>query len=129
MARLLEGPLQVGGRTCLLVDLAGERTLAAHLGRGRLTLDQLRRWGHDLLEMLALLEREGLVHRDIKPANLGVLHPAQRRPAAPRALRLLALDASRATTWPPAPPATATPSSAARVGRPTTSRRRPSAPR
>ncbi|NYG54948.1 BREX system serine/threonine kinase PglW [Nocardioides perillae] len=72
LVRLLDGPLEVGGRTCLLLDVAGERSLAHHLGRGRLTLDQLRRWGRDLLEVLAVLERAGTFHRDVKPANLGV---------------------------------------------------------
>ncbi|MBY9075951.1 BREX system serine/threonine kinase PglW [Nocardioides sp. WL0053] len=73
VANLVEGPVEVGGRTCLLVGMAGQRTLAAEISRGRLTLDRLRRWGRDLLEIVALLEHEGVVHRDIKPANLGVV--------------------------------------------------------
>lgn len=72
VVHLLEGPIEVGGRTCLLVELAGERTLAHHLGGERLTLDQLRRWGGDLIDLLGVLERAGMFHRDLKPANLGV---------------------------------------------------------
>ena len=40
--------------------------------RERLSLDLLERWGTDLLEALAALDRAGVDHRDIKPANLGV---------------------------------------------------------
>jgi serine/threonine protein kinase len=73
VVRLLDGPLLVGGRSCLLMERAGGRTLAEELqARGRLSLDRLERWGRDLLEAAALLERAGVHHRDVKPANLGV---------------------------------------------------------
>jgi len=72
VANLIDGPLTVGGRLCLLVEVAGERTLADELRReGRTSLDRLSLWGRDLFEVVALLERTGQVHRDIKPANLG----------------------------------------------------------
>jgi len=72
VANLIDGPLEVGGRHCLLVEVAGERTLADELRReGRVSLDRLGLWGRDLFDIVALLERTGQVHRDIKPANLG----------------------------------------------------------
>jgi len=73
LVRLVEGPLDVGARRALLLENAGEQTLADVLrGRGRLSLDLLERWGTDLLEALVALDRAGVDHRDVKPANLGV---------------------------------------------------------
>jgi len=72
VAALREGPLQIGERTCLLIEKAGDQSLADRLRSGRLNLDLLRRFGRDLLEAVALLETAGISHRDIKPANLGV---------------------------------------------------------
>jgi serine/threonine protein kinase len=73
LVRLVEGPLDVGGRQALLLESAGDQTLAEVLrGRERLSLDLLERWGTDLLEGLVDLDRAGVDHRDIKPANLGV---------------------------------------------------------
>jgi serine/threonine protein kinase len=70
VAALVDGPLTVGGRTALLLESAGSRTLAEDLQQGRLALDLLERYGRDLLEILAYLDGEGVWHRDIKPANL-----------------------------------------------------------
>ena len=71
--RLVEGPIDVGGRQALVLESAGEETLGEVLrGRERLSLDLLERWGTDLLEALVALDRAGVDHRDIKPANLGV---------------------------------------------------------
>lgn len=65
--------LTFGKRSALLLDSAGEETLAEALReRPRLSLDLLQRWGEDLLEALVALDRIGIDHRDIKPANLGV---------------------------------------------------------
>jgi serine/threonine protein kinase len=73
LVKLLEGPVEVGGRRCLLLDYAGEQTLAETLrGRARLSIDLLERWGTELLEVLVALDKAGVDHRDIKPANLGV---------------------------------------------------------
>ena len=73
LVRLVEGPLDVGGRQALVLESAGEETLGEVLrGRERLSLDLLERWGTDLLEALVALDRAGVDHRDIKPANLGV---------------------------------------------------------
>lgn len=71
VADLVDGPLDVGGRRCLLIEVAGNRTLADDLrASGRASLDRLGLWGRDLFEVVALLETSGQVHRDIKPANL-----------------------------------------------------------
>lgn len=73
LVRLIEGPIDIGGRRALLLDNAGEQTLGEVLrGRTRLSLDLLERFGGDLLEALVALDRAGVDHRDIKPANLGV---------------------------------------------------------
>jgi len=73
LVRLVEGPVLVGGRSALVLEPAGDETLAEVLrGRERLSLDLLERWGSDLLEALVALDRAGVDHRDIKPANLGV---------------------------------------------------------
>jgi serine/threonine protein kinase len=73
LVRLIEGPLDVGGRQALLLESAGDETLAEVLrSRERLSLDLLERWGTDLLEALVALDRASVDHRDIKPANLGV---------------------------------------------------------
>lgn len=67
---LVKGPIEVGGRTSLLMDSAGPRTLAEDLRDGRLAIDLLERYGRDLLEIVAYLDGQGVWHRDLKPANL-----------------------------------------------------------
>ena len=85
-----EQPLRVGGRTALLLDSAGDETLADVLReRPRLSLDLLERWGTDLLEALVGLDKAGVDHRDIKPANLGV-----REQRSDRAKHLVLFDFS-----------------------------------
>ncbi|WP_433391044.1 BREX system serine/threonine kinase PglW [Micromonospora sp. KLBMP9576] len=70
VAALVQGPIKVGNRTALLLENAGERTLAEELRGGRLALELLERYGRDLLEIVAFLDGQGVWHRDIKPANL-----------------------------------------------------------
>ncbi|MCZ2839926.1 BREX system serine/threonine kinase PglW [Modestobacter sp. VKM Ac-2985] len=73
VVRLVDGPIQVGTRRALVLEPAGDQTLADVLSaRQRLSLDLLERWGTDLLEALVVLDKAGVDHRDIKPANLGV---------------------------------------------------------
>ncbi|MFW6023332.1 MAG: protein kinase domain-containing protein, partial [Myxococcota bacterium] len=65
--------VRVGGRPCLLLTLAGTRTLHKHLQtEGPVALDLAHRYGEDLLWALQTLEEKDVFHRDIKPANLGV---------------------------------------------------------
>jgi serine/threonine protein kinase len=77
-----EQPLRVGGRLALLLESAGDRTLADVLReRPRLSLDLLERWGTDLLEAVVALDKAGIDHRDVKPANLGIRkQPSDRAP-------------------------------------------------
>ncbi|MGI8947006.1 MAG: BREX system serine/threonine kinase PglW, partial [Ornithinimicrobium sp.] len=73
LVRLLDGPIALSGRQALLLEVAGTQTLAEVLReRTRMSLDLLQRYGTDLLEALAALDKTGVDHRDIKPANLGV---------------------------------------------------------
>lgn len=59
-------------RPCLLLDFAGERTLADLLrAEGTLSLELARRYGDDLLSAVQYLEERGVTHRDIKPTNVG----------------------------------------------------------
>lgn len=82
VVRLVE-KLELGGRNALLMSDAGKETLAARLAKeGQSTLEQLQRWGTDLLEAMAyLVDVKGIFHRDIKPANLGIApDPGSRKP-------------------------------------------------
>lgn len=82
VVRLVE-KLTLGGRNVLLMSDAGKETLATRLVKeGQSTLEQLQRWGTDLLEAMAyLVDVKGIFHRDIKPANLGIApDPGYRKP-------------------------------------------------
>ncbi len=58
-------------RRCLLMQFAGEHTLADSVRReGTLPLDYAQRLGDELLSALEYLHGQGVTHRDIKPANL-----------------------------------------------------------
>jgi serine/threonine protein kinase len=71
--RLLEEPREIAGHTVLELEYAGESSLGARLrGEGRLTYDQLERYGNDLFIALDQLAAKGVLHRDIKPDNLGL---------------------------------------------------------
>lgn len=73
IVRLLEEPRELGGHTLLEIEYAGELSLGARLrGEGRLTYDQLERYGNDLFLGLDQLAAKGIRHRDIKPDNLGL---------------------------------------------------------
>ncbi len=93
VASLVDGPVTVGPRTALVLDSAGDRTLAEELQGGRLALDLLERYGRDLLDIVTFLEGQAVWHRDIKPANLA----ARPRPADSQQ-HLCVFDFSMATT-------------------------------
>ncbi len=82
VVRLIEGPIAVDGRPALLLSDAGKDTLAGRIAKeGRATLEQLERYGVDLLETVAHLDERGVFHRDIKPANLAIApDPGTRKP-------------------------------------------------
>lgn len=72
--------VEMGGRTVLVLQKAGDETLAGLLRReGALSLEMLARYGDDLLAALESLERHGAVHRDVKPDNIGVRTPTKGR--------------------------------------------------
>lgn len=96
----LLGIERIGGRTTLRLAPAGDPedknglTLADRLtSQGRLGLDLLDRFGDDLLEIIGVLESEGVAHRDLKPDNLGV-----RPRRGDRSLHLVLFDFSLART-------------------------------
>ncbi|MBY6363251.1 BREX system serine/threonine kinase PglW [Rhodococcus corynebacterioides] len=62
------------GHTALLLSFVGRTTLAEEMASraGSLSLDQLERWGSDIVAAVIALERSGVMHRDIKPSNLGI---------------------------------------------------------
>jgi serine/threonine protein kinase len=65
--------LQLAGKTVLVLQKAGEESLATLLRKyGVPTLDLLARYGENLLSAVASLERHGVLHRDIKPENIGI---------------------------------------------------------
>ena len=64
--------LKMNGRTVLVLQKAGDKTLAAELRPTGLGLEMLARYGDDLLSAVASLERHGVAHRDIKPDNIGI---------------------------------------------------------
>jgi len=74
VARLLsQEPLRLAGRVALLLEYAGDETLARVLREhGRLSLDRLERYGDDLLGIVLYLDSAGVDHRDVKPDNLGI---------------------------------------------------------
>ncbi|MDX9723754.1 MAG: protein kinase, partial [Myxococcota bacterium] len=64
--------LTLAGRPCLLLDFAGERSLAELLRtEGTLSLELARRYGDDLLSAVQYLEERGITHRDLMPSNIG----------------------------------------------------------
>jgi serine/threonine protein kinase len=69
----IEDELEMDGRTVLVLQKAGDKTLSGQLRTdGVPSLDLLSRYGDDLLSAVASLERHGVVHRDIKPDNIGI---------------------------------------------------------
>ena len=62
------------GHTGLLIDYAGEGTLARRLReQGAVQLELLERFGDDLLSAVCHIEEKGISHRDIKPENIGLM--------------------------------------------------------
>lgn len=69
----IEQETKMSGRTVLVLQKAGDKTLSALLAKeGAPSLELLSRYGDDLLSALCSLERHGVVHRDIKPDNIGI---------------------------------------------------------
>lgn len=65
--------VEIRGLAGFTMQRAGKETLAKRIrAEGRLSFDDLERFGKDLLGAVDYLETEGIPHRDIKPENIGV---------------------------------------------------------
>lgn len=90
IVRIHRRDLMVRGHAAIVIDQAGEQTLAAKLrADGPAGLELLERWGDDLLGAVASLEEQGIAHRDIKPQNIGI-----RRRGKDKRLRMVLFDFS-----------------------------------
>ncbi|GAB3988357.1 BREX system serine/threonine kinase PglW [Actinoallomurus acanthiterrae] len=64
---------RIGGRTILVLDHAGEHTVARKIREdGRLSPDELEVFSEYLFGAVDFLEGEGVTHRDIKPDNIAI---------------------------------------------------------
>ena len=55
----------------LVMELVAGESLASRIGREpRLSLDELLRIAHEILDVLCVAHSAGIVHRDVKPANI-----------------------------------------------------------
>jgi serine/threonine protein kinase len=80
----------IAGRPAILMERAGEKTLAQWIrGGDTMSLDLMRRFGENLLSALEHIEQEGVAHRDIKPDNIGIT-----KVAGSGAYRLMLFDFS-----------------------------------
>ena len=93
IVRLIDGPVEIGTRTALWLEQAGEQTLAQYIKHeGRLTIDELETLGDQLFRVMEYLEDKGVRHRDVKPDNLGVREQSE----AKKGRRLVLFDFSSA---------------------------------
>ena len=89
-----EGEVTTSGRPGILMERAGEKTLAQWIrGGDQLSLDLIRRFGEHLLSAIEHLEQEGVAHRDVKPDNIGIA-----KAAGTGAYRLVLFDFSLSRT-------------------------------
>jgi serine/threonine protein kinase len=68
-----EEPIEVPPRTMIVLEHAGEKTVARKLREdGRLTVDELETYADYLFGAVDHLQGEGVNHRDIKPDNIAI---------------------------------------------------------
>lgn len=96
VVELIEGPIEVGNRTALLLSDCGEQTLADVVRYTPLNDARLRTWGRELLDVIVALDAAGIIHRDVKPSNLGLARPENKSRATAR-LTLFDFSLSRAS--------------------------------
>lgn len=82
--------LLIGGRAVLVLDHAGEQSVARKLREGRLSVDELETYSDYLFGAVDYLDGEGVAHRDLKPDNIVI----RRRPN--RTYQLVLIDFSLA---------------------------------
>src|ERR1022692_487835 len=93
IVRFIDGPKDIGDRTVLVLEQAGEQTLGQYLRReGRLAIGDLETLSDHLFQAVGYLEGEGIWHRDIKPDNLAI------RELNKKGRRLVLFDFSLADT-------------------------------
>ncbi len=82
LVQLIEAEPDIGhGRVALLLSDGGRDTLASQLRHGPMTSANLLAIGSDLLDVVADLDRVGVMHRDIKPANIGLASQIAGKPS------------------------------------------------
>ncbi|MEV4296065.1 BREX system serine/threonine kinase PglW [Microbispora rosea] len=87
------GPIEHGGRTLIVLERAGQTTLADYLrSDGQLSIEELERYGEHLFAAVDYLASESVRHRDLKPDNLAI------RTLQNRQTRLVLFDFSLAAT-------------------------------
>jgi serine/threonine protein kinase len=68
-----EDPIEIPPRTVIVLEHAGDRTVARKLREdGRLTVDELEIYADYLFGAVDHLQGEGVYHRDIKPDNIAI---------------------------------------------------------
>lgn len=68
-----EEPIEIASRTMIVLEHAGEKTVARKLREdGRLTIDELETYADYLFGAVDHLQGEGVAHRDIKPDNIAI---------------------------------------------------------
>jgi serine/threonine protein kinase len=72
VVQLFEGPFDLPhGRTALLLSSGGDTTVGELVRHWAMSLPALESLGGQILDIMAALDRAGVLHRDVKPANLG----------------------------------------------------------
>ena len=66
------------GPNYLVMELIEGEALAAHLTRGKLSIEETIKYGPQICEALAAAHANGIIHRDLKPHNIMIANPASR---------------------------------------------------
>ncbi len=73
VARMVDDPVEVPkGRTALVLSMGGDSTLSDLTRHWAVPGPDLESLGRQLLDVMAALDRTGVLHRDVKSANLGL---------------------------------------------------------